>query len=173
MLIWRPKWNHKELGQISYRYLYPPKWVKCLCSHLTKECSQPRNTDAKCTICGGPHLASYRVPTEHSLGSWMTLTHMTENRDQPQKSNPYLRQRWLILLILFLPLPDWRSGSGGFICVPHSSFVVTGIIHYQEKWGYPDANESFHQFINKKGRGVVDWSVSWTTEKLIAYCHSR
>lgn len=38
----------------------PPRCVKCSNNHVSKACTKPSNTPAKCALCAGAHTANYK-----------------------------------------------------------------------------------------------------------------
>ncbi|KAL4121498.1 hypothetical protein QTP88_013998 [Uroleucon formosanum] len=52
--------NCQDYGHTRSYCGYPPRCVRCGNSHLTSDCTKPRDSPAKCALCLGNHLANYR-----------------------------------------------------------------------------------------------------------------
>uniref|UniRef100_A0A2S2R8S1 Nucleic-acid-binding protein n=1 Tax=Sipha flava TaxID=143950 RepID=A0A2S2R8S1_9HEMI len=52
--------NCQDYGHTRSYCGYPPRCVRCGNSHLTSDCTKPRDSPAKCALCSGSHPTNYR-----------------------------------------------------------------------------------------------------------------
>lgn len=73
---------------------YKPKCVKCAGEHESKDCSKPRDTDATCVNCHGPHPANYRgCPKFPKWDKKQPNNNSNARQNLPNASNPPQRPR--------------------------------------------------------------------------------
>jgi len=71
----------------------PYNCVKCGNPHDSKTCTKPKDTPAKCALCGGAHPANYRGCQVHKELQNKTLTYRKElngAQQQPYSTSPQL-----------------------------------------------------------------------------------